>query len=647
MAWDEGLTGEQRAAAMHFGAHGRLLAGPGTGKTLAITRRITYLVEERRVDPNSILALTFTRAAAYELRQRVESELGSGQVPHIYTLHSYALRELLRNSSLISTLPRPLRIADDWEERNIILEDIKSLLGLQRVDQARDLLNELSSDWQSLTAEEEDWNLRFPNPAFLGAWGEHREKYGYVLRSELVYQLKRAMEQHGQLSLEGPPLHLLVDEYQDLNRCDLAVVKIIGSRGAEIFAAGDDDQSIYGFRKAHPEGIRRFPEDYAGATEMGLNICKRCDANILTLGLFVARQDYNRIEKPIRPDEGRTGGEVSLLRFSDQGAEADGIAALCRYLIHRRNLAPEEILILIRTDRNGVFSSLFRSQLEAVGVPVSAAVTGASLLNEAEGRQVLAMLRLLGNREDHLAWRTLLRLRQNNLGPAAISALYKLTNSLGSGLFQAIEAVEKDASLLAAPHGGRVQAEVRAIQQILSEADVSGEGAEGEDSGSVVAAVERVQAGLNISPNIRPLVTQEIETIINESGAGTLSELVRATQVSTEEIEQEIEPGKVNILTMHKAKGLTAEAAIIAVAEDEYIPGRASGDAIGDERRLLYVSLTRAKHLLFMTYCNRRTGQQRHTGRTSGRSQRNLTRFLGGAPISPQDGPDCLAGLEA
>ena len=108
---------------------------------------------------------------------------------------------------------------------------------------------------------------------------------------------------------------------------------------------------------------------------------------------------------------------------------------------------------------------------------------------------------------------------------------------------------------------------------------------------------------------------------------------MRATEVASEDIEQEIETGKVNILTMHKAKGLTAEAVIVDAAEEEYIPGRAQGDAVDDERRLLYVSLTRAKHHLFVTYCDKRTGRQRHTGRDSGKTARSLTPFLANGPI--------------
>jgi DNA helicase-2/ATP-dependent DNA helicase PcrA len=150
-----------------------------------------------------------------------------------------------------------------------------------------------------------------------------------------VYQLKRALEQYGDFQLETPLQYLLVDEYQDLNRCDLAVVAAIGNRGAEVYVAGDDDQSIYGFRKAHPAGIRRFIIDYNGARDMTLSICKRCDCDILNIGLFVARQDYERIDKPIHSEEGRGTGEVALLRFRDQIAEAGGITEICRHLLER------------------------------------------------------------------------------------------------------------------------------------------------------------------------------------------------------------------------------------------------------------------------------------------------------------------------
>jgi len=638
MAWDDGLLPEQRTAARHLGSHARMLAGPGTGKTLTLARHACYLVAEQNVSARSILAVTFTRAAARELRQRVENELGEGKCPRISTLHSFALRQLLRNATRITDLPQPLRIADDWEERNIILEDLKALLNLGHIREAANLLNELSADWQSLTADEADWERRFPNPRFLGAWREHRVIYGYTLRSELVYQLKKALEQRGDFELEGPLGHLLVDEYQDLNRCDLAVVQQIASRDVELFIAGDDDQSIYGFRKAHPEGIRRFHRDYEGTEDLPLKICKRCDRGILDLGLFVAEQDPRRIPKKIEPEPGRGQGEVAILRFRDQVEEAAGIARLCTHLRYFHNLQPGNILILIRSDRNGVFSGPIRQRLQTAGIPVSATTDSGGPLDIAYGRAFMAFMRLSVNREDSLGWRTLFQVWCDGIGPKAIGAVYDLARSTGMSFAQTLLAAHADASILPSNYRSRLS---RAIGYILTRLEELFPGDPQEEHETINEMMDLVRTAAESfieDEEERESILMEFERAAELVGATSIEELVRAIEVASEDIEQEIDPDAVNILTMHKAKGLTAEAVIIAAAEDQYIPGRGQGDALDDERRLLYVSLTRAKHHLFLTYCDRRTGPQRHTGRDSGRSNRHLTQFLRDCPHNPEDG---------
>jgi len=130
----------------------------------------------------------------------------------------------------------------------------------------------------------------------------------------------------------------------------------------------------------------------------------------------------------------------------------------------------------------------------------------------------------------------------------------------------------------------------------------------------------------------------------NTYAVDSVKGIITVMETSIREFEQEIQREKVNILTMHKAKGLTAEAVIVVAAEDEHIPGRQVGEvAVGDERRLLYVSLTRAKHKLFITYCQRRFGQQQRLGREGGTPRRKLTRFLVDCSIRPQRGIDYIS----
>lgn len=636
MAWDDDLNNDQKDAASHIGDHACLLSGPGTGKTLCLARRILYLIEEENVLPSEIMALTFTRAAAAELRCRVQSELEEGSdIPHISTLHSFALRTILRQLSG-SRLPQPIRIADDYEERNIIQEDLKRILNAEKISEVYQLLNQLSSDWETLIADEPNWEQRFPNPAFLGAWREHRKIFGYILRSELVYQLKHAIDEE-EIQVVENIRYLLVDEYQDLNACDLGVIERISSSTVELYAAGDDDQSIYGFRYANPDGIRRFHQDYHGSVPLHLRECLRCDRRILDLGLYVARQDTRRTEKDLYCCSGAKNGEVQILGFPDQAKEALGIAQICKWLIDEQKIKPHEILILLRSDRHQQFSEPIREALSSRCIPVSANANPLSALDECEGRHFLCLLRLLVNTSDHLAWRTLLNIRRNAIGKQALSNLYDLARNNGQSFYEVIAYVCADPNIMR--YGGaNIKKEFESINNIIRDID-------GDDLSDLAEFIEEFANRQIENDDLRSKILRIFLRVLKNSEINDLGQLLRTISVSLENNEQDMETGSINIMTMHQAKGLSADVTFIAAAEDEYIPGRAIGNEIGDERRLLYVSLTRARHFLYITHCQKRTGRQSHSGRTSGATRRTLTQFLSGGPIGSRSGISYINSL--
>jgi DNA helicase-2/ATP-dependent DNA helicase PcrA len=640
MAWDSDLTEEQKTAASHVGGHARLLAGPGTGKTRSLTRHVMFLIEVQGVNPEAIFVITFTRAATEELRNRLKSELGKdAKLPVVSTLHSYALKMVLANSARVR-LPSPIRIADDFEERRIIQEDLKAILKLEKIKEVDELLQLLSADWEKLTS---DWEDRFPNPKFLGTWQEHRKIFGYTLRSELVYQFKLALSEG--LKLKQPPQHLLVDEYQDLNACDLAVVKAIAEAGATLFTAGDDDQSIYGFRYADPEGIRRFTAEYKPCGGLQLTECKRCDGDILNLALFVARQDPRRIDKPIHAAEGAGAGEVQILHFENQSEEAAGISRICEWLREDQNVHADNMLFLLRSDRNGQFSKPLRAALESKGFHVATITDPLAPLNcpkpddrkrQVDGRILLSLLRLRVNAKDHLAWRTLLQLRPNGIGEKAYSALYELARNRGVGFTDALYAVKDDPSLID-KFGKRLSEEVTNIEAILAEMPK-------EEELEPLEFVQQVGKAHISDERTRDQVLGVFERAAVSAPPDDLADLLRIINISPTQ-ENQIEIDAVNIMSMHQAKGLTADATFVVAAEEEYLPGRATGSRADDERRLLYVSLTRARHFLFVTHCRSRTGPQRHSGSTSGKADRNLSSFLRGGPIESRDGQEYVRNL--
>jgi DNA helicase-2/ATP-dependent DNA helicase PcrA len=189
-----------------------------------------------------------------------------------------------------------------------------------------------------------------PVPVFLGALQRHRQIYGYTLRAELVYALNKALDEDPDLELEPRFIHVLADEYQDLNRCEIAVLQRLVGTDRSMFAAGDDDQSIYGFRKAFPLGLREFNEKYADAQRGELAECHRCDDEILQIALTVAAQDENRIPKQLHALEGATGAIVEAHSYRTSADEAEGIALICRSLVDAHGVVPGQIMILVRND---------------------------------------------------------------------------------------------------------------------------------------------------------------------------------------------------------------------------------------------------------------------------------------------------------
>ena len=637
MRWNDGLSPEQEAVAKHTGAHGRLLAGPGTGKTRTMTGRAAYLIEEQHVPAKEILALTFTRAAASELKNRVAALLEGQAVPQVSTLHSFALRSILR-AGAGNRLPSPIRIADDYEERWIIEEDIKRILNLDRVDQARDLIARLSADWETLAADAHDWEQRFPDPPFLGAWKEHRMIYGYTLRAELVYQLKRALEE-GAIELSNSPKHVLVDEYQDLNSCDLSIVRSLARSGAELYVAGDDDQSIYGFRYADPGGIRRFISEYEGAADLRLTECYRCGQNILTIAQFVAAQDTRRVEKPLAPCRDSGPGEVHLLRFEDYDKEALGIATITRWLVNIRRIPIDRILVLVRTDKYQKFSDPIRVAFAAEELPAATVEDPLVVLESQNGRIFLSLLRLMTNPTDSLAWRDLIGHRDNHLGMQAISSIYEVAQSRGTTFYEALPLVAETPSLISR-QGWQIKSEYEAVSGELGRLREEYKRMENlfDFTGWMLGeflAVEDMDGILEV-----------IHDVISENAVSSVENLLHGLTTPIRDAEQVRIEGRVNIMTMHQAKGLDADAVFVVAAEDEYIPGRAEGSSIDDERRLLYVSLTRARSYLYITHCIRRTGGQKHTGRNSGSETRTLTQFLSGGPLASIPADEYLHHLQ-
>jgi DNA helicase-2/ATP-dependent DNA helicase PcrA len=254
---------------------------------------------------------------------------------------------------------------------HIVRKELAAITGVTPSFVKKRLIPEMAANWESLERHPDPEVDEQTRNRFLGAWDQHRRIYGYTLLPELPDLLRRALEAHD--DLQGIDYDLLVvDEYQDLNACDLRVLRLLADRGTAVIGVGDDEQSIYGFRKAAPEGIRRFPADYPGAADYPLTVSHRCGSGIIAWARHVIESDPDRDPKRprLQPASNAADGECALLSFRSADREARGIADLVGHLITDEGLDPAEIIVLFRGDYNHVFSKPIKAHLSEMNVPV-------------------------------------------------------------------------------------------------------------------------------------------------------------------------------------------------------------------------------------------------------------------------------------
>jgi len=623
-------TGEQAAILGHDRhRHARVLAGPGTGKSATLVALVDQMLAGNPAP--RVKLLTFTRAATAELAKKV-SEHPAAAAERPSTIHSFSISVLLQNPGT-GDFPEPLRIADKWEEHKIVHPTLAHLINV-RVDHLKNLIREMAASWEFLHQREHPGVNPAERARFMGAWDEHRRIYGYTLLAELPFALRQALQDHP--DLEGVDYDLLiVDEYQDLNACDLEALHLIAGRGCSIIAAGDDDQSIYSFRYAAPEGIRRFPEDYPGCACYPLSITQRCGRRIIGWASYVIAGDPGRPhDRPaLACAEGSPDGEVALLAFRGEVAEARGIAALIQQLIERDHVPAEQILVLLRGDHNGTFSRPIKAKLDDLDIAYSDPDAVERMLAEPDNRRMLATFRLLVHERDSLAWASLILLTPR-VGQAFCDYVYERARvarvQFGEALFVSYEENFPDAP--------RSAAKVRTLMQAVT-AWLAAHPAPDETPADGWGHWMVATAG-----GVVPVPSEACSELLHvlddlmEEGQGFGRFLSQITPLGKDHATAESEG--VRIMTMTSAKGLTVRATIMVGLEEGIIP-MPNGD-LQEERRLLYVAMTRSKEYLFGTWALRRRGPTARSGAPRVAQRRNLTNFLRGGPVTSQDGTEYL-----
>jgi DNA helicase II / ATP-dependent DNA helicase PcrA len=494
----------------------------------------------------------------------------------------------------------------------------------------------MAANWESLVPHADPEVDEKTRNRFLGAWDQHRRIYGYTLLPELPDLLRRALETHD--DLQGLDYDLLVvDEYQDLNACDLRVLKLLGDRGTAILGVGDDEQSIYGFRKAAPEGILRFPDDYADSADYSLTVSHRCGSRIIGWARHVIEGDPDRDQSRARlhPAKGAQAGEVALLSFAGHKAEADGVAELVSAVIENEGLDPADILVMFRGDHNNVFSKPIREQLVEMGIDVDDPRWVDAVLDAPTNRAALLVLRLLANRRDSLAWAGLLKL-ESGIGTAFNLSIYEQAKTDGTDFATALLAAH-DEGFPESPATSRDRA-ADLVARTFAWLDRQDAPDELEDGQRGAWAIEALRGDpiAAMTDEFSELLLSVDEVI--EAPVGLARYLSQIQPLARDRAQAQA--AGVRFMSMNMSKGLTVRAAIVVAAEEGIIP-RPNVD-VAEERRLHYVAMTRAEEFQYVTWARRRTGPTARAGMPKVQARRTESRFLRNGPVATQDGPSYI-----
>ncbi len=605
----EGLNPQQAAAVVHRGGPLLVVAGAGSGKTRVLTRRIAHLLATDEAAPWEILAITFTNKAADEMRRRVV-ELVGRRAEHMWvsTFHSACLRMLRAHASILGYEPG-FTVYDELDSRRLV-EVVESELGydLKRLP-PRSVAAAISSAKAELL-DPSELARRAAGEPLSSRVAEIYARYQDRLRSanamdfdDLLMVTVQLLERSEVVrrGYEERFRHILVDEYQDTNKAQNRLVILLGSAQRNVCVVGDSDQSVYRWRGADISNILHFEQAFPDATTIVLEQNYRSTQRVLDAANAIIAN--NRARRPkVLFTESAQGPPVVRYRAEDEHDEAAFVAAEVARLHDREGLAYADMAVFYRTNAQ---SRVLEEELVRREVPYKV-VGGTRFYDRREVKDVLAYLRVLVNPADEVSARRILNVPRRGLGDTSVERLVSYSRAEGLTVVGAL-ARAQEAGL-----SGRALAGATALWQLLEELRALRETRAPGDLVEEVAARSGYLAMLEAERSHE--ADGRIENLYELAGVAAeyedLAELLESVALVSDADELDAAADRVNLMTLHTAKGLEFSAAFLTGLEEGIFPhARALADPmeLEEERRLCYVGVTRAKERLYVTHAWRRT----------------------------------------
>ena len=649
-----GLNPEQLAAVTAPPGPALILAGAGSGKTRVLTTRIAWLLQTGQVSPAGIMAVTFTNKAAKEMQARLSAMLPiNTRAMWIGTFHGLCNR-FLRAHARIAGLPQAFQILDTQDQLSAVKRVIKAL----KFDEERVVSKQTT--WFIAGSKEDGLRPKDIQPrdelgrmqlAVYQAYEDQCQREGVVDFAELMLRTYEIMRDHPEVRehYQRRFKHILVDEFQDTNRLQYLWLKMFAGNpattGNSVFAVGDDDQSIYAFRGAQVGNMADFEREFRVPQVIKLEQNYRSHGHILDAANTLISQNSRRLGKNLRTDAGQ-GEPIRIYEASSDFAEAQWVVDEARQF--KRDGQPlHEVAVLYRSNAQ---SRVIESALFNAGVPYKV-YGGLRFFERAEVKHALAYLRLLENPNDDTSFLRVVNFPARGIGARSVESLQDAARSTGRSLGQSVTAVAGKAganlqafvALIDAMREATRGLTLRQIIEHVVEASGLADFYRSEKEGQ-----ERLENLAELVNAAEAFVTQEgfgkdaVALPVDEP-AGTLAEglpaavarvdtlpdaetgeiisplLAFLTHASLEAGDNQAQAGQdaVQLMTIHAAKGLEFNNVFLTGLEEGLFPHENSmndADGLEEERRLMYVAITRARQRLHISFSQTRMlhGQTRY-----------------------------------
>jgi ATP-dependent DNA helicase UvrD/PcrA len=594
MPWNDGLTGTALTIASTEDSPLRVMAGPGTGKSFAMKRRVMRLLEEEECEGARVLVVTFTRTAAADLVSEMRALGVDGcEEIHAGTLHAFCFR-LLSRGTVFQFLGRVARPLVTFTTSGVLrFEGAPLLRDLQHQEfggsrEKTRRIRAFEAAWARLQSEQAGWPHDPIDRAFNGALQAWLRFHGAILIGELVPLALRYLQHNPHAEEHDAFDHVIVDEYQDLNKAEQELIEILAAN-ADHVVVGDEDQSIYSFRHANPEGIVEFIDTHPDTHDEALQICRRCPRIVVRMADSLIRNNHvgSLAGTILRPRAANPDGIVRIVQWQDIDQEIGGLATYIQHLVEEHNVLPRDILVLSARRYIGYG---IRDLLREAQIPTHSFYYEEALEPE-EAQDRFALLTLMARPDDRVAQRFVLGYGSPTSRAGEYRRLRAYCEQQGLSPFEALSSFEEGVD----PPNGIAQ-----IRQRYRE---------------ILAALVQFQ-GLNGIALARALFPEQ------EEWAGSMYEAAGTLLAEDDSVDQVYEKLRVGvtqpelpesgdfvrIMSLHKSKGLTSRVVVVAGCVLGLVPfvnrqlTQADQDLLeAEQRRLFYVAITRPTERLVIS----------------------------------------------